>query len=109
LKFTDRYVHNGEMEDNCIMLLSYVEKEGVTRTTIRKLASKCKVPKSSLYDILRDAYEDKTHSTLFIYAMKYGYDFYIYNTWNDSLNQLSPSYIIDVRKFNWNDYKYAHD
>jgi len=94
------------MEDNCIMLLSYVEDVGEQETTIRELARKCGVPKSSLYIILKDAFEDKTHSTLFRIAIKYGYDFKVYKTWNYCLNSTLKWKIISVVKWDWVRYKY---
>ena len=106
MKFTDRYYHRGEMENNCINLMSHVCSVGNCHTTIYSLARDTGVPFASLYMILKDAFEDKTHSTLFTYAMKYGYDFKVFDTWNASLNQNRKSHIIDVVRYDWTKYKY---
>lgn len=73
-----KWYDRGQMHDHCIVLLSYMEKHRWEKHTIRGLADLLGIPKSSLHDILQDAFEDKPHSLLFRVGMAYGFDFKVY-------------------------------
>jgi hypothetical protein len=102
----ERYHRNGEMEDNCIKLLSYVCTYPTCETSINQISRQAKIPIGSLYDILSDAKRNKMESSLFIYAVKYGYDFYIFNEWNKCKNQNDRGKVISVVKWEWGDHRY---
>lgn len=106
MRYSDRYYRNGEMENHCIALLCHMNRCGDYDTTIRELSKDCGIPRKSLEHILHDAYEDKTHSTLFLVAMKYGFDFMVHKTFNYAWEQYVKYPIISVVKCDWNSYKY---
>jgi uncharacterized membrane protein len=78
-------------------------------TSINQISDKCGIPLSSLFYILRDAKEDKYHSTLFIHALKHGFDFYVYDRWNTCLNQNNRGKVISVVKKDWKGYAFQGD
>lgn len=106
VKYTDRYYQHGEFEDHCLVLLCHVERNHSDEQSITKLAEDCGIPYCSLYMILHDAHADKTHSTLYRVALKYGFDFHIYDTWNLSLNHHLREKVIDVVRCDWVNFKY---
>jgi hypothetical protein len=101
------YYRNGEMEDHCIVLLAFCYRNPKLRCSINHIATECNIPFASLHMILKDAKEDKYHSTLFIHAMKHGYDFHVYDNWNASVNHYSDVLIMDVVKKDWTGYKFG--
>ena len=99
------------MTDHCICLLSYVSRHRNEPQSITKLAKQCKIPYTTLYTILGEAYASRDNSLLRGVALNYGYDFYVYSTWNNlrfpSPKNIKGTRIIDVVRMNGSDkYKY---
>jgi hypothetical protein len=105
----ERYYHNGEMADHCVVLLAHCYRNPKLRCSINQLSMDCGIPFASLYMILKDAKEDKYHSTLFIHALKHGYDFHVYDRWNESVNHYSDVIVMDVVKNDWTGYKFERE
>jgi hypothetical protein len=100
-RWSGRWTDGGQMHDECLVLLCYMEKHRWERHTIRGLAEILGIPKSSLYVILEEAYDDKVHSLLFRVALAYGFDFKVF--FRPSSNE--SRVLIDVVRFNYTDYE----
>lgn len=103
----ERYYHKGEMADHCVVLLAHMVNKPNYKCSVNKLAAECGIPVRSLCLILKDAKDDKFNSTLFIHAMKHGYDFHVFNNWNKTMSYYSSNLIIDVVRKDWTEYKYG--
>jgi hypothetical protein len=86
------------MIDHATVLLYFLSKHRLMRTTINELSEMTGIPRVSLSWLLADAKDRGQYSILSRVSSDTGFDYYIYKDWRGSRGNNTPRLIIDVEK-----------